>query len=71
MKIKGSIIPDIIIKCVGALELKMKTCVKSLQKQTMGATLNVQNSAARNAITTAIEYVTFGFSFRISVFFPF
>ena len=29
------------------------------------------SSAARNTITKAIEYVTFGFSFRILVFFPF
>ena len=28
-------------------------------------------SAARNAITKATEYVNFGFSFRILVFFPF
>ena len=28
-------------------------------------------SAARNAIAKATEYVTFGFSFRILVFFPF
>ena len=27
-------------------------------------------SAARNAITKAAEYVTFGFSFRILIFFP-
>ena len=28
-------------------------------------------STAKNAITKATEYVTFGFSFRILVFFPF
>ena len=30
-----------IVKCVGAL--KMKTCVESLQKQTMGLIFNIQN----------------------------
>ena len=28
-------------------------------------------SAARNAVTKATKYITFGFSFRILVFFPF
>ena len=83
---------------VGAL--KMKTFVESVQKQTMGLILNIQNyqfltdrrnlsgtrqksacsksssgrfliSAIRNVITKATEYVTFGFYFRILVFFPF
>ena len=31
-----------IVECVGAL--KMKTCVESLQKQTMGLVFNKQNS---------------------------
>ena len=35
-----------IVKCVGAL--KMKTCVESLQKQTMGLIFNIQNSQLSN-----------------------
>ena len=35
-----------IVKCVGAL--KMKTCVESLQKQTMGLIFNIQNSQLLN-----------------------
>ena len=35
-----------IVQCVGAL--KMKTCVESLQKQTMGLIFNIQNSQLLN-----------------------
>ena len=35
-----------IVKCVGAL--KMKTCVESLQKQTVGLIFNIQNSQLLN-----------------------
>ena len=35
-----------IAKCVGSLE--MKTCVESLQKQTMGLIFNKQNSQLLN-----------------------
>ena len=35
-----------IVKCIGAF--KMKTCVESLQKQTMGLIFNVQNSQLSN-----------------------
>ena len=47
MKIKGSTIRKVqIVKYVGAL--KMKTCVESLRKQTMGLIFNKQNSQLLN-----------------------
>ena len=46
MRIKGSTLRINIVKCVGAL--KMKTCVESLQKQTMGLIFNIQNSQVLN-----------------------
>ena len=42
MKIIGSTLPIKIVKCVGAL--KMKKCVESLQKQTVGPIFNIRNS---------------------------
>ena len=42
MKIIGSTLPIKIVKCVGAL--KMKKCVESLQKQTVGLIFNIRNS---------------------------
>ena len=41
MKMKGWTLRIKILKCVGAL--KMKTCVESLQKQTVGLIFSEQN----------------------------
>ena len=44
-----------IAKCVGSLE--MKTCVESLQKQTMGLIFNKQNSQLLNQSLSTEEII--------------
>ena len=57
-------------QCVGA-KAQMKKCVETPQKQTMDVIFNIKKFSAIDLILTkAAEYVTFGFSFRILVFFP-
>ena len=41
------------------------------EKVARGKSSSCRFSAATNAFTKAKEYVTFGFSFRVLVFFPF
>ena len=49
----------------------MEKCVETLQKQTMDVIFNIKKFSVIDLILTkATEYVTFGFSFRILVFFP-
>ena len=43
-----------IVQCVDAL--KMKTCVESLQKQTMGLICNIQNSQLLNCSSNFLRY---------------
>ena len=57
-------------QCVGA-KAQMEKCVETLQKQSMDVIFNIKKFSVIDLIfTKATEYVTFGFSFRILVFFP-
>ena len=57
-------------QCVGA-KAQMEKCVETLQKQTMDVIFNIKKFSVIDLILTkATEYVAFGFSFRILVFFP-